>query len=163
MTARTRFAAAFLFALPALSACQPGGAAADVTFKPAQVTGTGPSFQGLSYVYATELSPSAIGYEHPPRTLYLTFSAAPDGKMSLEEAPLAQLRVGHATLRVAEHQQVPRLYIVEFGSVQVTQQQGGGTWGQYTVAIDAVLIDPLDGSARIHLNTTFVAPIEVIS
>src|SRR5262249_47703224 len=123
----------------------------------------GPDWKGHSYVYATELTTGVIGYSHPPRSIYLTFFQGTGDTLTLEETPPDQLSQGHATLRVTQHSQVPRLYIVERGTVQVVEERSGGPFGSYVVIIEGRLVDPLDGDARIQLNVSFRAPIEVIS
>ena len=134
-----------------LAGCLGGGATEEFVFRPAQVSAIEEDFGPLIYVYATELTPSAIGYGHPPRSLYLTLSVE-NGHQTLEEHVTHALPAHVGTLRMTEHQQQPRLYIVERGDATVAATANG-----WLLSLDVTMIDPLD-SARVHVSSTFAAP-----
>ncbi len=158
----------FLFSAALLmSACQSDGSPKSVPFQPASASASLLEFRSQIYVYATEMSAGSIGYAHAPLSLYLTVKTDSAEKLAagvpLVDSPLATLGASHGTLRIVEHMQLPRMYIVESGTVRLRQSQSGGPQGSFEVEIDAILVDPLDSSVRLHFPVPFIAPIGAIS
>jgi hypothetical protein len=108
-----------------------------------------------------------VGYPHPPLSLYLTVKMDSADKLAagvpLTDSSLATLSAGQATLRIVEHVQLPRIYVVESGTVRLRASQPAGPLSAFVVEIDAILVDPIDGSARIHFSAPFTAPVRAIS
>jgi hypothetical protein len=128
-----------------------GGTTEQFTFVPHQASAMPQDFGPNVYVYATELNATALGYPHPPRSLYITLPNE-NGRIAVEEHATQQLPPHVGTMRMTEHQEQPRLYIVERGHVDLVQ-----TANSYLLSLDVTMVDPLD-AVRVHVASDFLAP-----
>lgn len=155
--------ACLLASILLLGSCDGGAPEARTTaFKPVSAGVFLNYFGGRMTVRISELDPKAIGYDHVPRSAFLVIPLGNESRtrFSLVDASEKEVGGASATMRVIEHGTLPRLFVIEGGTLEVTPGEASGGLGTFVIRLDARLVDTTDGGSRLHLEGTFEAPVE---
>jgi len=163
-----------ILVVAAFLACSCGGSTSadknDAPFEPKSTSAFLNYLGGDVFIQMTEQDPKAIAYSHRPRSVHIIAplidtAKNPNGTYKLIKATEdTKLPADVATLRVLEYGILPRVFQVKSGTMKMgpVEDSGVNNFG-FTLHLDAIVEDPVDGAPDMHIQGDFQVDVNGIS